>query len=229
MAEPAAATAGEDAGVRRRAEFRYGAVFLLMVTLLVFVVIAQAGDATRAGVLALEGAALLVVVGTSRERRAVRNARVRVLAVIAVLVVAGVAFGVFPLPLVLTANAILAFGIMVTLVRGLLRLVRLHGVTLQVVSGALTIYVMTGLVFAWVVSLVAEVGDSAFFAQGGDATQGDRVYYSFTVLTTTGFGDLTAVTPVGHALAVVEMLVGQLYLVTVIGVIVGDLAGRSRA
>jgi hypothetical protein len=55
------------------------------------------------------------------------------------------------------------------------------------------------------------------------------VYYSFTVLTTTGFGDLTAVTPVGQALAVVEMLVGQLYLVTVIGVIVGDLAGRSRA
>ena len=42
----------------------------------------------------------------------------------------------------------------------------------------------------------------AYFAQGGDATQGDRVYYSFTVLTTTGFGDLTADTPVGHALAV---------------------------
>jgi hypothetical protein len=229
MAEAAADTAGEDAGVRRRAEFRYSAVFLLMVVLLVFVVIAQSGDATRAVVFALEGAALLVVVGTSRERRAVRNARVRMLAVIAVLVVAGVAFGVFPLPLVLAANSILALGIMVTLVRGLLRLVRLHGVTLQVVSGALTIYVMTGLIFAWVVSLVAEIGDTAFFAQGGDASQGDRVYYSFTVLTTTGFGDLTAVTPVGHALAVVEMLVGQLYLVTVIGVIVGDLAGRSRS
>ena len=44
------------------------------------------------------------------------------------------------------------------------------------------------------------------------------MYYSFTVLTTTGFGDLTAAEPVGHALAVVEMLGGQLYLVTVIGV-----------
>ena len=229
MAEPAAGTAGEDAGVRRRGEFRYGAVFLLMVTLLVFVIIAQAGDATRAGVLAIEGAALLVVVGTSRERRAVRNARVRVVAVVAVLVVVAVALGVFPLPLVLAANATLAFGIMVTLVRGLLRLVRLRGVTLQVVMGALTIYVMTGLVFAWIVSIVAEIGDAAFFAQGGDATQGDRVYYSFTVLTTTGFGDFTAATPVGHALAVVEMLVGQLYLVTVIGVIVGDLASRSRS
>jgi hypothetical protein len=225
----AAGTAGEDAGVGRRAEFRYGAVFVLMVALLVLVIVAPAGDATRAGVLALEGAALLVVVGTSRERRAVRNARVRVLAVVAGIVVAGVASGVFPLPLVLATNSILAAGIVVTLVGGLLRLVRLHGVTLQVVAGALTIYVMTGLIFAWVVSLVAEIGDAAFFAQGGDASQGERVYYSFTVLTTTGFGDLTAVTPVGQALAVVEMLVGQLYLVTVIGVLVGDFAGRSRS
>jgi len=229
MAGTAAGTTEDDAGVRRRGEFRYGAVFLLMVALLVFVIVAPSGDTTRAGVLALEGASLLVVVATSRERRAVRNARVRALALVAVLVVAGVAFGVFPLPLVLATNSILAFGIVVTLVGGLLRLVRLHGVTLQVVAGALTIYVMTGLIFAWAVSLVAEIGDTAFFAQGGDASQGERVYYSFTVLTTTGFGDLTAGTPVGQALAVVEMLVGQLYLVTVIGVLVGDFAGRSRS
>ena len=70
-----------------RAEFRYGAVFVLMVALLVFVIVAPGGDATRAVVLALEGAALLIVVATSRERRAVRNARVRGLGVVAVLVV----------------------------------------------------------------------------------------------------------------------------------------------
>ena len=229
MAGAGAGTAGEDAEVRRRADFRYGAVFLLMMALLVFVIVAPAGDATRAGVLALEGAALLVVVATSRERRAVRNARVRILGVIAVLVVAGVAVGAFPLPVVLATNSILMVCILVTLVGGLLRLVRLHGVTIQVVAGALTIYVLTGVIFAWVVSLVADAGDAAFFAQGGDVTQGERVYYSFTVLTTTGFGDLTAATPVGQALAVVEMLIGQLYLVTVIGVLVGDFASRSRS
>ena len=43
------------------------------------------------------------------------------------------------------------------LVGGLLRLVRLQGVTLQVVAGALTIYVLTGLIFAWMVSLVADL------------------------------------------------------------------------
>jgi hypothetical protein len=223
-----AGTAGEDAGGLRRAEFRYGAVFLLMMALLVLVIVAPAGNSTRAAVFALEGGALLVVVATSRERRAVRNARVRVLGAIAPLLVAGVALGLFPLSVVLVANSLLTVAILVALVGGLARLVRLHGVTIQVVAGALTIYVLTGLIFAWVVSLVAEGGSGAYFAQGGDATQGERVYYSFTVLTTTGFGDLTAATPVGQALSVVEMLIGQIYLVTVIGVLVGNFAGRSR-
>ena len=52
------------------------------------------------------------------------------------------------------------------------------------------------------------------------------MYFSFTVLTTTGFGDLTAQNPLGRALAVLEMLVGQIYLVTVIGVLVGNFRRR---
>ena len=218
-----------DADVRHRAEFRYGAVFVLIVALLAFVIVAPAGNAARAVVLALEGLALLVVVATSRERREVRKARVRALGVAAALAVAAVAFGALPLPVVFVTNGVLTLSILGALIGGLVRLVRLHGVTLQVVAGALTIYVLLGLIFAWLVSLVADVDASAYFAEGGDASLGERVYYSFTVLTTTGFGDLTAATPAGHALAVVEMLLGQLYLVTVIGVLVGSFAARSRS
>jgi hypothetical protein len=77
--------------------------------------------------------------------------------------------------------------------------------------------------------LVAHVDGAPYFAQGTSGSNGQRVYFSFTVLTTTGFGDLTAATPVGRALAVVEMLVGQLYLVTVIGVVVANFGGRRRS
>jgi Ion channel len=217
------------ADVRHRAAFRYGAVFVLIVALLVFVIVAPAGNAARAVVLALEGLALLVVVATSRERREVRKVRVRTLGVAATLAVGAVASGVLPLPVVFVTNGVLTLSILVALVGGILRLVRLHGATLQVVAGALTIYVLLGLIFAWLVSFVADVDAGAYFAEGGDASLGERVYYSFTVLTTTGFGDLTAATPAGHALAVVEMLLGQLYLVTVIGVLVGSFAARSRS
>ena len=82
--------------------------------------------------------------------------------------------------------------------------------------------------FAWIIGFVAEVGNGSYFESGGDGTTGDRVYYSFTVLTTTGFGDYAAATDVGHALAVVEMLVGQIYLVTVLGILVSGIAGGPR-
>jgi hypothetical protein len=58
--------------------------------------------------------------------------------------------------------------------------------------------------------------------------EGDRLYFSFAVLTTTGFGDFSPATPTGHALAVIEMLTGQLYLVTAIGLLIGNFAGRQN-
>ena len=217
----------ESAGVREWGAFRYGAVFVVMLVLLVFAIVAPSGDATYATILALEATALLIVVATSRERRSVRNARARLLGFVAVICVTAVATGIVHEAVVSAANGVLTLSILVALVGGLLRLVRLHGVTVQVVAGALTIYVLTGLIFAWLVGLAANIGAEGFFAQGGDGTIGQRVYYRFTVLTTTGFGDLTAASQPGRALAVVEMLVGQLYLVTVIGVIVGNLARRA--
>jgi hypothetical protein len=48
-------------------------------------------------------------------------------------------------------------------------------------------------------------------------------------MTTTGLGDLTAATRVGRALAVLEMLIGQIYVVVVIGLLVGNVTGRRRA
>ena len=102
-----------------------------------------------------------------------------------------------------------------------------QGVTLQAVAGALTIYLLIGLVFASAIGVIARFGSEPYFANGAPLTQSARVYFSFTVMTTTGFGDLTAATPAGRALAVVEMLTGQLYLVTVIGVLVGSF-GRRR-
>ena len=54
-------------------------------------------------------------------------------------------------------------------------------------------------------------------------TQSQEIYFSFTTLTTTGYGDLTPALSVGRALSVLEMLIGQIYLVTVIGLLVGNL------
>ena len=205
---------------------RYGAVFLLTLALLVFVIVAPAADWSRAVALLLESAALVVAAATSYARSEVRRNRATAIAVAGGLVVAGVAAGLVPVWAAMALGGALALAIPLSIVQGLVRLIRHAGATLQVVAGALSIYLLIGLVFAWVIGFVANVGDAPYFAGGSDATEGERVYYSLAVMTTTGFGDLTAAQPLGRALAVVEMLVGQLYLVTVIGVLVGSLAQR---
>ena len=145
-----------------------------------------------------------------------------------IVLILGVATGTFSQELTAALLALVTASVPVAIVRGAVRLLRERGVTVQAVTGALEIYLSIGLVFAWVIGLITHVDSTPYFAQHTSGTEGDRVYFSFTVLTTTGFGDFSAATPAGHALAVIEMLTGQLYLVTVIGLLIGSFAGRRR-
>jgi ion channel len=207
-------------------EYRYGVVFVLMLALVLFVIVAPADTAARAVATALEGAALVVVIATSRARPVLRRRRAAVAAVCAIVGIAGVATEVIPEAGTAALTGLIALALPPALVGGLLQLVRERGVTLHAVAGTLAIYLLIGLVFSSAISFVARIDAAPYFAQGTSGTDGQRMYYSFTVLTTTGFGDLSAATPPGRALAVLEMLLGQLYLVTVIGVVVANFRGR---
>jgi voltage-gated potassium channel Kch len=75
---------------------------------------------------------------------------------------------------------------------------------------------------------VNTIGDESFFSQVADPNRADFLYYSFTTLTTTGFGDFTAASDLGRTLSVVEALTGQIYLVTIVALIVSNLRPRRR-
>ncbi|MGA9875075.1 MAG: potassium channel family protein [Solirubrobacteraceae bacterium] len=210
------------------ARFRFGAVLLLTFTLLVFVIVAPDADWSRAVTCTLQWLALLAIVATSRARSGVRRPVAVAIVGLTAFTVVGEAAGALSDPVLFAISGALSAAIPAALIGGLMKLVRSRGVTLQAVAGALTLYLLLGLVFAWIIGFVAKVGDTHYFAQQANASISQIVYFSFSVLTTTGFGDLTAATHVGRALAVVEMLLGQLYLVTVIGVLVGNFSGRSR-
>jgi Ion channel len=212
----------------RPAQFRYGAVFLLTLAVVVFVIAAPSAAWSRAVTLALEGAALVVAVATARERERVRQRRALVVAVGTIVLILGVGTGALSEQLAALLLALVTTAVPVEIVRGVVRLLRERGVTAQAVAGALAIYLSIGLVFAWVISFIARVDSTPYFAQHTNGTVGDRVYFSFTVMTTTGFGDFSAATPAGHALAVIEMLTGQLYLVTVIGLLIGSFVERPK-
>lgn len=228
LPDSVARPSGRDKLEQREAEYRYGLVFMLTLTLLVFVIVAPAGDWSRALGLALQYIALLVVVSTSRARNDIRRPLAVAVALAAVVTVVLEAAGALTSALQFALSGALSVAIPLALIGGLVKLVRTRGVVLQAVAGALTLYLLVGLVFAWTIGFASKVGSTPYFAQVSDPTTSQIVYFSFTTMSTTGFGDLSAATKVGRAIAVVEMLLGQLYLVTVIGVLVGNLARRPR-
>jgi hypothetical protein len=212
----------------RPATYRYAAVGALTSVLVVFLIAAPNADWSRAIALAIETLALIVAVATSRARADIRRWRALAVALVAGAIVVGTAAGWIPAVVSFAAGGLLALAIPAALVGGLLRLIRSEGVTLQAVAGAIAVYLLLGVVFAWVVAFAARVDSRPFFASGESLGDRPSVYYSFTVLTTTGFGDYTAGSAVARTLAVAEMLTGQLYLVTVIGLLVGNFS-RTQA
>ena len=85
-----------------------------------------------------------------------------------------------------------------------------------------------GMLFMFLYGVLAALGDAPFFAQGTDGTRPLRLYFSFVTLATLGYGDYTPAGNLGHALAVLEALIGQLYLVTVVAVVVTRLGRPGR-
>ena len=125
-------------------------------------------------------------------------------------------------------SALLAFGIAAVIAGSIL----IQGeVNAQSVTGAICVYLLLGIIFMYVYGVAAALGDNPFFAQGTDGTRSLRLYFSYVTLATLGYGDYTPKGDLGHTLAIVEALIGQLYLVTVVALLVARMnprRGRER-
>ncbi len=89
-------------------------------------------------------------------------------------------------------------------------------VTIQSIYGALSAYMIIGLMFAAFYSAMSHLLTMPFFASGEPANTQTFQYFSFTTLTTLGYGDFTAAGSGGRAVAVMEALAGQIFLATLV-------------
>jgi len=89
-------------------------------------------------------------------------------------------------------------------------------VTVQSIYGALSAYLIIGLMFAAFYAAIERLGGGPFFAHQQPANTQTFQYFSFTTLTTLGYGDFTAAGNSGRALAVIEALTGQVFLATLV-------------
>jgi hypothetical protein len=207
----------------------YGVVLLLILISLAFQLGAADAAWARLVTIALQSVTLLAALRVSRAHRWLLRLAA-VVATVAFLGSAGALIGTGDLG----ADAARAVGLLlvavapVAIVIGVVRDTREAGaVTMRTMFGVLCIYLLLGMLFAYAFGLIGELSSDPFFAQTKSNSISDFLYFSFTTQTTTGFGDLTPATGLGRSLTVTEELLGQIYLVTVVAVIVGNL-GRPR-
>jgi hypothetical protein len=208
---------------------RYGPVLVLVAVSIAFALGAPEAGWSRAVLALLLGLTLAFALLTSQLPAAV----LRPLIVLASAAALGAALASFLGGDVGVGIARILSGLLVVaapaaIAQGVLRRIRSERrVTIHSVLGVLAIYLLIGVTFAFADGAVDRLGARDFLRGRPDATVADFLYFSFATLTTTGYGDLVPGDNLARSLAILEALSGQIYLVTVVAVLVANLAPRQ--
>jgi hypothetical protein len=203
-------------------------VLALVVASTAFQLAVSSSDTARFVVIFVQAVTLVAAVRTAGSRRT----GVRIAALVASLVVLSsflhwVIDGDIPPAPTAVVNGLLVAVAPAVLAAGLVRDLRDRGhVAVHTLAGVLAIYLLVGMFFSFTYGVIDTADSGALFADRSGSTSSERLYFSFVTLSTVGYGDFSPGSQGTRSLAVAEMLIGQIYLVTVVALIVANLGPR---
>jgi hypothetical protein len=209
-------------------------IFLFALLIVIYVMVSVVNSMRYGGLLRVVpiGVAALFALHTSGAHR-----RLLVLAwvTVAVAVVIGIVQAFTGVANVANAVFVVETGLLLVTPVAIFRRVMLthQRVDIQTVFAALDVYIIIGLFFAQLFQIMGtiswQVAHVKFLAQPHPPPPGsDYVYLSFVTLTTVGFGDITPYTSLARSVVVLEALVGQIFLVTLVARLVA-MFGMERS
>ena len=202
-------------------------VVLLLILLTIIVFASALGPVGQLVSVALSGGTLLFVLHTAEAHR--RTFRASAIVVVVAVFSAAATLLLGEAVAASTAGIVgLLLAVLAPLVI-LRRIVLSPTITFHLVLGALSIYLLLGLAYAYLFPLIATLMGQPFFVQTENPGTADYLYFSYTTLATIGYGDFTAATSLGRMVAVSEGLVGQLYLVSAVALLVGNIGRTLRS
>jgi voltage-gated potassium channel len=212
---------------RLRAAHSYGLVLGLIIVVFVFTSVAPNSPWADSTLVLIESLTLVTALWTSGVAQADSKISISLVTLATASALALLVFGgTFFQAVVLILAGLLTLATILTVALGI---VDQGEANVKAVTGAVCVYILIGLLFVYLYGVIAEVGSGDFFAQGTDGSRSLRLYFSFVTLATLGYGDYTPAHELGRTLAIVEALFGQLYLVTVIALLVSRMRGRAPA
>lgn len=187
-------------------------------------------------------ASLTVLIGVTATVVALASANARLQIVRAAAVLAAIAVACAVVSAIADARWLLGVSGLIT---ALLMLVAAGAVLRTVVSasevgfrtilGAISVYLILGLLFSFVYVALDRIEGYPFFGHEGSIDNGNTLLFSFYTLTTTGYGNLVPAGQPGKLICGLEMLMGNIFLVTLVAGLVSlwrpgsGLLGRRRA
>ncbi len=157
--------------------------------------------------------ALLVGLLTLVKQKALR--RIGIVVVVGAILCKSAAFVSKPFWLSVSGTLLTFFSLLALVYVVFLQVNREGPVTGHRIRGAVALYLLIAMLFAFLYSLAEELAPGAFTMPEGwsrAASSGEAFYYfSIVTMTTVGFGDITAVNPFVRSLVGLEALIGQLY------------------
>jgi Ion channel len=198
----------------QRASDAFGLVLLLVVTTYVLAsVLSNRG--WGAVVLTIVTGATSVVALTSSHARPALVRRSLILAALAtVLSFVSATFGG---RLGLNVASFVEIGLLAVAMGAVLRrVVTSDTVSFRTILGAISVYIALGILFTWAYGAIDRIEGGGFFGAGVAVKGSDFLFFSYTTLTTTGYGDLVPAGQVGRMVSGLEMMLGQVFLVTLV-------------
>lgn len=108
-------------------------------------------------------------------------------------------------------------------------LMRPEEVTTDRIAGAVCVYLLLGAAWAFLYALVDHVRPGSFSLPASGGNEVVFSYYSFSTLTTLGYGDVTPLTPTARTLSWMEAVTGQIFLAVIVATLVGLRLSRRDA
>ncbi|MGB0096850.1 MAG: ion channel [Solirubrobacteraceae bacterium] len=206
----------------------YGLVLvLILTTFVVTMTLPPEGWVGRVVAAAVAGLTAIIALTSSD----VRLGRVRfaVGAALAAVLAAALARAVSSDALLGAAFIVDSLLLTVAAVTILRRVVLAAEVNFRTILGAISVFALLGLLFGFLFLALGRLVAGDVFAGVAHAQARDYLFFSYTTLTTTGYGNLVPAGNIGQILAVFEMLTGQVFLVTLVAGLVSLWRPGARA
>jgi hypothetical protein len=135
----------------------------------------------------------------------------------------------------LNVSSVVEIGLLTVAMLAVLRRVLTSAeIGFRTILGAISFYAVMGILFTSLYSTVDRIQSGPFFEGVAHPGGSDFLFFSYTTLTTTGYGNLVPAAQPGRMFAGLEMMLGQIFLVTLVAGLVslwrpGDAIRRRRA